>query len=520
MNCRVIASKPTGDAMKLSTLATVTILLISAAPVLAGFDIDQATTHPEGCYGPAVASSPDGLTMLAFGAYSVVTINNVATQLVPTNPVPGEVWPQPDNMGHGGTLAICWTREGFVLAFESCYTILLYQSDLEGNWGPADYLMLEPGEVTMGIDLWGAPTDAAGPHVFMTVHVSTDPPDQDHKVLYAAGSLLGWTDLEVVAEEATQAPHPQITWSFGPAGPWPTIFYLTGNPGAVNLVHTTKDPAAGWSTPIVVPGDGFSGSSPIDGRFAVVTHQSLSRSVFGLGPQPTCPCRSIHHLGYDSVGGWAPQENLTVNHDAYDWPMWPCLGVGPSGRVHAFWFQLGSGPNLEPKFRTLEYWIKTETGWQEEGGFLDGQENGPLGEYVALDVSPTGNVVMAWTRLDSIGGVPQPRQIWIARQHEPSNVPGSGVPRSAVALSAWPNPFNPSVRLAMDVPLAGSANLDVFDVRGRLVVRLFDGFLSAGRREVDWDGNNAAGRPAPSGVYFARLETEAGRVVRKVVLAE
>jgi len=127
---------------------------------------------------------------------------------------------------------------------------------------------------------------------------------------------------------------------------------------------------------------------------------------------------------------------------------------------------------------------------------------------------------MAWTRRDTIEGTPQPQQIWVARPHEPSNVPGPGVPRSAVALSAWPNPFNPRVSLAMDVPLSGSASLDVFDVRGRFVVRLFDGVLDAGRRQVDWDGNNASGLSAPSGVYFALLETEAGRVVRKLVLAE
>jgi len=507
--------------MKLFTLATAILLLILAGPTVAGFDIDQATSRPADCYSPNLASSPDGLTMLAYGAKGeVILMDFVTTLLVPTNPVPGEVWPDPVTMNAGYGPAICWTREGFVLAFNSGGMIMVYQSDLEGNWDPGNLVMLESGGAVMGIDLWGVPTDAAGPHVFMTVHVSTDPPDQDHRVLYAAGSLLGWSDLEIVAEEATQSPHPQITWGYGPAGPWPTIFYLTGNAGAVNLVHTTKDPSEGWPLPIIVPGDGASGPAPFDGRFAVVTYQDLSRSVFGLGPQPTCPCGSIHHLGYDSVGGWTPQEHLTIHHDVYDWPMSPNLGVDPSGRVHAFWFQLGSGPNLEPKFRTLEYWVKTETGWVEEGGFLDGQEDGPLGESVALDVSPTGDVVLAWTRRDTIEGTPQPQQIWIARPHESSDVPGSGVPRSAISLSAWPNPFNPRVRLAMDVPVSGTARLDVYDVRGRLVVRLFDGVLDVGRREMDWNGNNSTGLPAPSGVYFARLETEAGRVVRKLVLAE
>jgi len=506
--------------MKLITLATASILLILSTPVLAGFEIDKATSRPADCYSPAVVSSPDGLTMLAYGTQSeFILMDFVTTRLVPTNPVPGEVWPDPVTLNAGYAPTICWTREGFVLAFNSGGMIMVYQSDLEGNWDTENFVMLESGGAVMGIDLWGVPTDAAGPYVFMTVQISTNPPDQDHKVLYAAGSLLGWTDLEVVAEEPTLSPRPRITWDIGPAGPWPMIFYLTGSPSEVNLVHTTKYPSAGWSTPVIVPGDGATEPAYIEGPFAVLTHYP-SRSVLGLGPQPSCPCGSIQYLANDSGTGWAPGVDLTANHMDYDWPMSPCLGADPAGRVHAFWSQVGSGQDLEPKTRTLEYWVKTETGWVEAGGFLDGQEGGPLGERVALDVSLAGNVVLAWTRRDTIDGTPQPQQIWIARPHEPSDVPGSGVPPSGVVLSAWPNPFNPRVSLAMDVPLSGSASLDVFDVRGRFVAHLFDGVLDAGRREVEWDGRNASGLPAPSGVYFALLETEAGRVVRKLVLAE
>jgi len=508
--------------MKLLILTTATIVLITAVPVLAGFEIDQATTRPADCYSPAVASSPDGMTMLAYGAQGeVILMDFVTTQLVPTNPVPGEVWPEPVTMNAGYAPAICWTREGFVLAFNSAGMIMVYQSDLEGNWYLGNLVMLESGGEVMGIDLWGVSSDAAGPYVFMTVQISTNPPGQDFKVLYAAGTLFGWTDLEVVAEEPSMMPHPQITWSYGPAGPWPTIFYLTGPPGEGNLVYTTKDLEAGWSAPVIVPGDGGSEPAPFGGEFAVVTpFSNNSRNLLGLGHQATCPCGTIHYLANESGTGWLPQENLTVHHEEMDWPMSPCLGADPSGRVHAFWFQQGSDMFLEPVTRTLEYWIKTEAGWVEAGGFLDGQEGGPLGSRVALDVSPNGNVVMAWTRRDTIDDTPQPQQVWIARPHDPSDVPGSGVPQSAVALSAWPNPFNPSVRLAMEVPVSGSARLDLYDVRGRFVVQLFEGFLPEGLREVDWDGRDAAGRPAPSGVYFARLETEAGLAVQKLVLAE
>jgi hypothetical protein len=507
--------------MKILILAAVAAVSLAAFPVLAGFDIDQATSSPADCHAPNVASSDNGMTMVAYQADGYPILMSFATtQLVPTNPQPGEVWPEPVLLNSGGSPRVCWTREGFVAAFSSGPMILVYQSDLEGNWDLSNYELMDPGGEVMGIDLWGVPTDAAGPYVFMTIQISTNPPGQDYKVLYAAGSSLGWTGFEIVAEEPTVMPNPQITWSLGPAGPWPTIFYLSGEPGMGNLVYTTKDLAAGWSAPVSVPGDGASSPAPIEGYFDVVTHGLLSRSILGLGAQPTCPCGTIHHLENEMGAGWAPQENLTVNHAEMDWPMSPRLGADPAGRVHAFWFQLGSDMFLEPVTKTLEYWVKTETGWVEEGGFLDEQEGGPLGQYVALDVSPAGDVVMAWTRRDTLDGIPQPKQVWIARPHDPADVPGSEVGSAAVKLSAWPNPFNPLVKLAMEVPVSGPASLDLYDLRGGLVVQLFHGFLPEGRRELDWDGRDASGRPAPSGVYFARLSTRAGRAVQKLILAE
>jgi hypothetical protein len=507
--------------MRTLVLTAAVVLTMAAVPVLASFDIDQLTNHPGDCSAPNLASSDNGMTMVGYNADGYPILMSFATvRMVPTHSAPGEVWPDPVTLNSGGSPKVCWTREGFVAAFGSGGMILVYHSDLEGNWDLSNYELMDPGGEVMGIDLWGVPTDAAGPHVFMTLQVSTNPPYDDFKVVYAAGSGLGWTDFEVVAEEPTRMPHPQITYSFGPAGPWPTIFYLTSGAEEGNLVYTTKDLAGGWSTPVYVPGDGGSAPSPIEGFFDVVTHGPLNRSVFGLGPQPTCPCGTVHHLEYTQSAGWLPQENLTVDHNYMNWPKSPRVGADPEGRVHAFWYQKGSGMGLEPLSETLEYWVKDDAGWTEEGGFLDEQEGAPLEPYVGLDVSPNGDVVMAWSRRDTIDGVPQPEQVWIARPHDPADVPEPGVIAETVALSAWPNPFNPSVRLAMEVTHPGYTSLELFDLRGRRVVQLFAGHLHAGRREVDWDGRDAAGRPAASGVYFARLVTEDGRAVQKLVLAE
>jgi hypothetical protein len=83
-----------------------------------------------------------------------------------------------------------------------------------------------------------------------------------------------------------------------------------------------------------------------------------------------------------------------------------------------------------------------------------------------------------------------------------------GPPTAAALLRAYPNPFNPRTTIFCRVPRAGLVSVQVFDVRGRLIARLADDHLPAGNHQFTWDGDTIGGRPAPSGVYLARLFLE------------
>lgn len=52
---------------------------------------------------------------------------------------------------------------------------------------------------------------------------------------------------------------------------------------------------------------------------------------------------------------------------------------------------------------------------------------------------------------------------------------------------------------------AVQCDLTIFDVRGRRVARPFQGPIAPSGLQVTWDARDEAGRPVPSGVYFARL---------------
>ena len=72
--------------------------------------------------------------------------------------------------------------------------------------------------------------------------------------------------------------------------------------------------------------------------------------------------------------------------------------------------------------------------------------------------------------------------------------------------------------LALDLPASGRARIALYDVTGRLVRTLVDEPLPAGASTWRWDGLDAQGRPAPRGLYFARLTTDHGAATARVAL--
>ncbi|MDH4337037.1 MAG: T9SS type A sorting domain-containing protein [Candidatus Krumholzibacteria bacterium] len=102
----------------------------------------------------------------------------------------------------------------------------------------------------------------------------------------------------------------------------------------------------------------------------------------------------------------------------------------------------------------------------------------------------------------------------------PATGVGGDTPRPAAArlLGNFPNPFNPAttIRYQLDQPL--NVRLAVYDARGRLVRVLVDGREAAGQHDTAWNGRDASGAGAASGVYFARLEVNRRSDTRRMVL--
>ena len=136
--------------------------------------------------------------------------------------------------------------------------------------------------------------------------------------------------------------------------------------------------------------------------------------------------------------------------------------------------------------------------------------NAPAGDWSLREDSPAAPVGSGGCGL--IGrhevGCPAP----------PSLVAPVPAGREAVRLAGWPNPFNPRTTVAFELPHAAHARLVLHDLAGRLVRVLVDGSLPAGAHQVAWDGRDAAGREAASGLYVARLAAGEARATLRLNL--
>ncbi len=74
-------------------------------------------------------------------------------------------------------------------------------------------------------------------------------------------------------------------------------------------------------------------------------------------------------------------------------------------------------------------------------------------------------------------------------------------------LGNFPNPFNPLTTVRFELATSTRCRLTVFDLKGRMVRCLLDGWYEPGQHEVVWSGRDSAGSEMPSGTYFCRLET-------------
>ena len=150
-------------------------------------------------------------------------------------------------------------------------------------------------------------------------------------------------------------------------------------------------------------------------------------------------------------------------------------------------------------------------------GWLDGQfTTNERTEYSFVDQRIISGTVYSYLLIDvDVNGV--------RTQHGPIEVNTASESPTVDGFylyANYPNPFNPSTTLKIEVPAAErpqKVTLEVFNALGQRVRVLQTGELNAGTYEFQWNGLTDGGVQVTSGLYFAVLR--AGSVTQTIKMA-
>ena len=158
-----------------------------------------------------------------------------------------------------------------------------------------------------------------------------------------------------------------------------------------------------------------------------------------------------------------------------------------------------------------------------EGGYVVERKAGAQGEFAMLVTLASG--ATTWTDSTVQKGESYTWRVRAAKDSLTSlpgnevsltltSVRGEGALPLEYSLSQnWPNPFNPSTRIAFSLPRAEWARIALYDLLGREVRILLDQEMAAGHHQVGFEAGQLAG-----GVYICRMHSGDFIAARKMIL--
>jgi V8-like Glu-specific endopeptidase len=236
------------------------------------------------------------------------------------------------------------------------------------------------------------------------------------------------------------------------------------------------------------------------------------------GPDPTSGHTGTNVYGYNLSGDYEnslPERHLTTaaidcsELSSVSLRFWRWLGVEQPSYDHAYVRVSRDGVNWTTVWTNPSQ--IADTSWTQEVFDISAVADGQATVYIRWTMGTTDSSwqFCGWN-VDDV-------EIWGIEEGQSGVAAGPGVPRLALSPN-FPNPFSPATAVSFELPARLHVSLRIYDVAGRLVKELVDAELGAGPHAASWDGKDAEGRDAASGIYFCRLEAGTARETRRMVL--
>jgi hypothetical protein len=362
-------------------------------------------------------------------------------------------------------------------------------------------------------------------------------------------------------------------WGTLDVGPDGTLYVAGVDPGdwfqflvakSTTVKDSTAAPTFAFTAPVNLNGAIDFGAGPNPGgllgqAWVGVDHSAgptagyvyLACSVDPIGPDPLDV-----YFARSTDGGLGWSTPLRINDDSTingAWQWFGTMDVAPNGRIDVIWNDTRNGIFTESELYyaysmdggvTWSLNEKLSPAWDSHVGWPNQNKIGDyydmvsdrVGAHVAWAATFNGEQDVYYLRIGdydcNANGVGDSLDIANATSFDnnlngiPDECEETGTavfaertPSSYRLHQNFPNPFNPTTTIHFDIPRGGGhVRLQIFDVTGRHVRTLVDGFHPMGGRSVDWDGRDARGRRVTAGLYFYRLEAPDFTDTRKLIL--
>ncbi len=263
-----------------------------------------------------------------------------------------------------------------------------------------------------------------------------------------------------------------------------------------NLFHLINRAVFSWSTNIPDPDS---------------TNLFASADLIGFGPYPYRPNRGSAAIDIGSPD--LPSDPDGTRADAGAWwhdqdnPMpeitsvFPDTGIVDMQNSGELFFLEANDPNGDELF----YAFRLRDTWYHD---IQELRLRPEVDFVTGDTL-WGCVTDGNSRADAM---------WYLFSTDAAGERDTDLPLSWDFSAPYPNPANPSCRIAFSTPVASDVTVTVYNLLGREVRQLFLERALPGHHVLSWDGADNGGIPVSSGMYFIRLYAPAFTRTQKCLL--
>ena len=86
------------------------------------------------------------------------------------------------------------------------------------------------------------------------------------------------------------------------------------------------------------------------------------------------------------------------------------------------------------------------------------------------------------------------------------------------SITNYPNPFNPSTTIKLELAEGGEVSLAIYNIKGQKVKTLLECTTVPGTFDCQWDGKDESGKSVSSGQYIVKLQQKGKETAKKIML--